>query len=61
MATCKHITTRNRRAALSDGGRYFDRGLGRWVCPWCDDWASAVAEAAALDEQVPADPGKEKS
>jgi hypothetical protein len=48
---CKHITTSNRRAALRDGGRYFDRRLGRWICPWCDDWTAAVAKAAALEEE----------
>lgn len=45
---CGHITTASRRAALRDGGRYFDAAAHRWVCPWCEDWRGAVEEAAAV-------------
>lgn len=49
--TCKHITTASHRAALRDGGRYWDEASHSWRCPWCEDWDRAVEARAALEQE----------
>lgn len=48
--TCKHVNTNSRLSALDDGGRYYCRTRGRWVCPWCGTDAPGTAEEWAIVE-----------
>ena len=46
--SCKHVTCTTERAARDDGGRYFARDLGVWVCFGFGCCAPPKAERAKL-------------